>query len=161
MRYPQGHKEEVRAGIVEAASRALRRDGLAGVSVPALMKEAGLTHGGFYGHFKNRDELVAEAVLAAAEATATRVLSGGEGGLPAVLDEPGEDDRPHHARGERERLVVEPTRVGGRTDLSLEEVQEAPSGLRECMAHRGALTPGLASQPREDAAAPGIFDVSP
>jgi TetR/AcrR family transcriptional repressor of nem operon len=85
MRYPQGHKEEVRAGIVEAASRALRRDGLAGVSVPALMKEAGLTHGGFYGHFKNRDELVAAAVLAGAEDTANRVLRTEKGGLEAVL----------------------------------------------------------------------------
>lgn len=86
MRYPPGHKEEVRSGIVEAASRALRRDGLAGVSVPALMKEAGLTHGGFYGHFKNRDELVAAAVLAGAEETAKRILETEKGGLEAVLE---------------------------------------------------------------------------
>src|SRR5262245_188353 len=58
MRYPEGHKEAVRASIVESAARVLRRDGLDGVSIPALMKEAGLTHGGFYGYFKNRDELV-------------------------------------------------------------------------------------------------------
>jgi TetR/AcrR family transcriptional repressor of nem operon len=86
MRYPEGHKDEVRASIVEAASRALRRDGLAGVSVPALMKAAGLTHGGFYGHFKNRDELVAAAVLAGAADTANRVLKAEKGGLEAVLE---------------------------------------------------------------------------
>jgi TetR/AcrR family transcriptional repressor of nem operon len=62
MRYPEGHNEEVRARIVEAASRALRRDGIGGVSIPALMKSVGLTHGGFYVHFRNRDELVAAAI---------------------------------------------------------------------------------------------------
>ncbi len=69
MRYPDGHKEEVRASIVASAARTLRKKGLAGLSIPALMKEAGLTHGGFYLHFHNRDELVAEAVMAAAEGT--------------------------------------------------------------------------------------------
>jgi TetR/AcrR family transcriptional regulator, transcriptional repressor for nem operon len=70
MRYPEGHKQAVRKRIVNAASGALRRDGLSGASIPALMKSAGLTHGGFYAHFRNRDELVAEAVLAAAADTA-------------------------------------------------------------------------------------------
>lgn len=86
MRYAPGHKEEVRQNVIKASSRALRREGLAGVSIPALMRKAGLTHGGFYVHFKNRDELVAEAVQVAAEETAARVLTGGEGGLQAVLD---------------------------------------------------------------------------
>lgn len=74
MRYPEGHKEAVRERIVDAASRALRRHGIEGVSIPALMKEAGLTHGGFYTHFENRDALVAEAVTSAAEATGAHVF---------------------------------------------------------------------------------------
>jgi TetR/AcrR family transcriptional repressor of nem operon len=78
MRYPDGHKESVRARIVEAASRALRRDGLEAVSIPKLMKMAGLTHGGFYAHFRDRDELVSEAVMFAARETAERVLGGGD-----------------------------------------------------------------------------------
>jgi TetR/AcrR family transcriptional repressor of nem operon len=86
MRYPEGHKEAVRASIVENAARALRREGLAGVSIPALMKKAGLTHGGFYVHFANRDELVAAAVLAAAEDTGARVLSREAGDLAASLE---------------------------------------------------------------------------
>ncbi len=86
MRYPEGHKEKVRASIVKNASRALRRDGLAGVSIPALMKKAGLTHGGFYAHFKNRDELVAAAVLSAAEETGATVLSAEVGELQATLN---------------------------------------------------------------------------
>jgi TetR/AcrR family transcriptional repressor of nem operon len=62
MRYPEGHNDEVRARIVEVAARALRKEGLDAVSIPKLMKAAGLTHGAFYVHFKDRDELVAAAV---------------------------------------------------------------------------------------------------
>lgn len=62
MRYPDGHNETVRTRIVEAASRALRRDGIDAVSIPKLMKLVGLTHGSFYVHFRDRDELVAAAV---------------------------------------------------------------------------------------------------
>jgi AcrR family transcriptional regulator len=51
-----------RERIVEAASRALRRSGVRGVSVAEIMKEAGLTHGGFYAHFPSRDALVSEAL---------------------------------------------------------------------------------------------------
>lgn len=85
MRYPDGHKAGVRAAIVEKAAKALRKSGLAGVSVADLMKKAGLTHGGFYVHFKNRDELVAAAVLAGAQQTADRVLSKEVGDLRATL----------------------------------------------------------------------------
>ena len=82
MRYPPGHKEEVRARLVKAASHALRRDGLEGISIPALMKKAGLTHGGFYAHFAGKDEVVAAAVRAAADETAARVFGGGAVGEP-------------------------------------------------------------------------------
>jgi TetR/AcrR family transcriptional regulator, transcriptional repressor for nem operon len=74
MRYPEEHKQSVRARIVEAASRALRKAGLDGVSIPTLMKKAGLTHGGFYAHFEDRDELVAEAVRFAANETGAGVF---------------------------------------------------------------------------------------
>lgn len=91
MRYPDGHKEAVRANILDLAARALRKDGLGGVSIPGLMKAAGLTHGGFYGYFQNRDELVAQAVLLAAQQTGARVLSDDavdrEGMLRAYLSE--------------------------------------------------------------------------
>jgi TetR/AcrR family transcriptional regulator, transcriptional repressor for nem operon len=70
MRYAAEHKEEMRRRIVRVAAEALRRGGVSGVSIPALMKRAGLTHGGFYGYFKGRDALVAEAVRSAASDTA-------------------------------------------------------------------------------------------
>jgi TetR/AcrR family transcriptional repressor of nem operon len=59
--------EQHREDVVEAASRLFREHGVAGISVPALMAEAGLTHGGFYGHFKSKEALTAEACVRAFE----------------------------------------------------------------------------------------------
>lgn len=70
MRFPKDHKSKVRQRIVSAAAKTLRRGGLEGPSVPDLMRKAGLTHGGFYGYFRSRDELVAAAVRSAAAETA-------------------------------------------------------------------------------------------
>lgn len=54
-------KELTHERIVDVAARAIRRSGYAGTGVADLMKEAGLTHGGFYAHFESRDALLAEA----------------------------------------------------------------------------------------------------
>jgi TetR/AcrR family transcriptional repressor of nem operon len=51
--------------IVDVAARALRRNGYEGVGVADVMKEAGLTHGGFYAHFQSRDAMLAEALARA------------------------------------------------------------------------------------------------
>ena len=48
--------------ILDAASRAIRRAGHTGTSVAEVMKEAGLTHGGFYAHFDSREKMVASAI---------------------------------------------------------------------------------------------------
>ena len=64
-------KEATKERIVEAAARAIRRSGYAGTSVADIMKEAGLTHGGFYAHFASREAMLAEAAdRAGAEAVA-------------------------------------------------------------------------------------------
>lgn len=71
-------KEVTHERIVEAAARAIRRSGYEGTSVADIMKEAGLTHGGFYAHFASRDAMLAEAAdRAGAEAVAasTRVAA--------------------------------------------------------------------------------------
>jgi TetR/AcrR family transcriptional repressor of nem operon len=60
-------KEDTHERIVQAAARALRRRGYAGVGVAEVMKEAGLTHGGFYAHFKSRDALLVEALARAGQ----------------------------------------------------------------------------------------------
>ena len=62
-----GRKELSHQRIVDAAARAIRREGFAGVGVADIMKEAGLTHGGFYAHFASKDELVAEWLQAGRE----------------------------------------------------------------------------------------------
>lgn len=62
--------------IVAAAARAIRRGGFQGVGVADIMKEAGLTHGGFYAHFRNRDALLAEALERAGQDTAARLRDG-------------------------------------------------------------------------------------
>jgi len=61
MRYSREHKQETHARIVRKASVRLREKGAHGVGVADLMKEAGLTHGGFYAHFDSREALVIEA----------------------------------------------------------------------------------------------------
>ena len=61
MRYSKEHKQETHDRIVRKASVRLREKGAHGVGVADLMKEAGLTHGGFYAHFDSREALVIEA----------------------------------------------------------------------------------------------------
>ncbi|MFG0216535.1 TetR/AcrR family transcriptional regulator, partial [Brevibacillus porteri] len=67
--YTQTHKMKVREKIVGSAADAFRKNGIKEVSVPQIMKGAGLTHGGFYAHFANKDQLVAEACRKAIEET--------------------------------------------------------------------------------------------
>ena len=64
-------KDVTHERIVAAAARAIRRSGYDGTSVADIMKEAGLTHGGFYAHFSSREAMLAEAAdRAGAEAAA-------------------------------------------------------------------------------------------
>lgn len=55
------HKSRTRARIIEAAARAFRERGVEAVAIADVMRGAGLTHGGFYAHFPNKDALVAAA----------------------------------------------------------------------------------------------------
>lgn len=86
-------REQTHARIVEAAARALRRQGFAGVGVAEVMKQAGLTHGGFYAHFDSREALLLEAVEQAALDSAARMAeriaartAKGMGELQAIID---------------------------------------------------------------------------
>jgi len=70
-RSPTRSKAVTHERIVDAAARAIRRSGYAGTGVADIMKEAGLTHGGFYAHFPSREAMLAEAAdRAGAEAVA-------------------------------------------------------------------------------------------
>jgi TetR/AcrR family transcriptional repressor of nem operon len=62
MRYDPEHKQRTREKVVHEAAVAIRAHGPDRIGVASLMAKAGLTHGGFYAHFKSKDELVAEAI---------------------------------------------------------------------------------------------------
>jgi TetR/AcrR family transcriptional repressor of nem operon len=61
MRVSREQAAQNRERIVQAAAQRFRERGFDGIGVADLMKEAGLTHGGFYGHFSSKEELIAEA----------------------------------------------------------------------------------------------------
>lgn len=84
-------KEETRERILRAAARAIRKHGYEGVGVADVMKDAGLTHGGFYAHFESRDALLAAAAdQAGAESieTLSRTVAAAKPGheLMALVD---------------------------------------------------------------------------
>src|SRR5438105_7451282 len=65
MRYEPEHKTQTRDRIVRNTARKLRSEGLKGPGVAGIMKASGLTVGGFYKHFRSKDELLAEAIAQA------------------------------------------------------------------------------------------------
>lgn len=65
MRYEPEHKTRTRDRIVRNAARKFRAEGLSGPGVASLMKASGLTVGGFYKHFRSKDELLADAIAQA------------------------------------------------------------------------------------------------
>jgi TetR/AcrR family transcriptional repressor of nem operon len=104
MRYSREHKLETHARIVKKASVRLREKGAHGIGVADLMKEAGLTHGGFYAHFVSREALVIEAFAYAMERSTERWRKLAEQAAPekrlATIVEsylsPGHRDDPGH-----------------------------------------------------------------
>ncbi len=74
------HKERTRARILDEAAKAMREHGFDGIGVAALMKRAGLTHGGFYAHFESRDDLVAHTI--------DRLFEDNRSSLARHLDQP-------------------------------------------------------------------------
>jgi TetR/AcrR family transcriptional repressor of nem operon len=83
MRVSREQMQANRLRILDAASRLFREKGFDAVSVAEVMKAAGLTHGGFYGHFDSKDDLVAQAI--AHIFTVQEAGQGGQG-LAAYLD---------------------------------------------------------------------------
>ena len=91
MRHSKTEKAKTHERIVAIAAKKFREEGLAGIGIADLMKEAGLTVGGFYKHFKSRDALVAEAVGSALELWKDRIDAAAGGG-PRVTYESLVDD---------------------------------------------------------------------
>jgi TetR/AcrR family transcriptional regulator, transcriptional repressor for nem operon len=86
----QARKADTHERVVKLASAKFREAGIDGISVADLMKEAGLTHGGFYRHFESRDELVAEAVECAMAQSAQKIADaagpGDEASFASMID---------------------------------------------------------------------------
>ena len=76
-----------RERIVEVASTLFRKHGFDGIGVADIMKAAGLTHGGFYGHFESKDDLAAEACVRALsrEWWKEAIASSTAGGLETIV----------------------------------------------------------------------------
>src|SRR5258705_3140994 len=87
MGYSKAQKTRTHQRIVGIASKRFREKGLAGFGIAELMKEAGLTVGGFYKHFDSRDDLVAEAVNSAFGSWKCRVDAAQSGGPPVSYEE--------------------------------------------------------------------------
>ena len=86
MRHSKAEKAKTHERIVAIASKRFREQGLAGIGIADLMKDAGLTVGGFYKHFNSRDALVAEAVGSALELWKRQVDAAGSGGPPVTYE---------------------------------------------------------------------------
>jgi TetR/AcrR family transcriptional regulator, transcriptional repressor for nem operon len=78
MRYRSEHKAEVHQKIVKDASRRIRAEGLSGAAVATVMRDTGLTHGGFYKHFESKDELLSESLQEAFQEIADNLVSAAE-----------------------------------------------------------------------------------
>ncbi len=79
MRYTQTHREETHRKLLKVAAAALRNKGPDRLGVAEVMKAAGLTHGGFYAHFKSKDALLSETlaeIFAQSQRRVDRMLEG-------------------------------------------------------------------------------------
>ncbi len=84
MRYRPEHKAETHQKIVRDASRRVRSEGITGAAVSAVMRDAGLTHGGFYKHFESKDELLIESLREAFNEIADALAQAAERAKPEV-----------------------------------------------------------------------------
>jgi TetR/AcrR family transcriptional regulator, transcriptional repressor for nem operon len=84
MRYQPEHKAETHQKIVKDASRRIRTEGIAGAAVTAVMRDAGLTHGGFYKHFSSKDDLLNASLSEAFQEIADRLVRVAEQSQPVT-----------------------------------------------------------------------------
>jgi len=121
MKVSKAQSAENRQGILDAAARLYREHGLTGVGVADITRDAGLTHGGLYRHFENKDALVREACARAFDWTITPLdgmqkdMGSGEAGLAArVRSYLSPQHRDHPGEGcPAAALAVDAARAGG------------------------------------------------
>ncbi|SHM97663.1 transcriptional regulator, TetR family [Pseudomonas asturiensis] len=88
MRYALDRKAQTHQRIVKEASVRFRRDGIGATGLQPLMKSLGLTHGGFYAHFKSKDDLVEQALRQSVDdaKVLTREMFAGQDALSEFID---------------------------------------------------------------------------
>ncbi|EJE51524.1 transcriptional regulator [Acidovorax sp. CF316] len=124
MKVSKAQSAENRQGILDAAARLYREHGLAGVGVADITRDAGLTHGGLYRHFENKDALVREACarafdwsIAPLDGMEGRMGTGSEGLAARVTSYLSTQHRDHPGEGcPAAALAVDAARAG--SDLS-------------------------------------------
>jgi TetR/AcrR family transcriptional regulator, transcriptional repressor for nem operon len=84
MRYGPKHKTDIHRKIVKDAARRVRAEGIAGAAVSTVMRDSGLTHGGFYKHFKNKDDLLIESLREAFHEITERMAQAAETSQPGT-----------------------------------------------------------------------------
>ncbi|SMF53447.1 transcriptional regulator, TetR family [Azospirillum oryzae] len=153
MRVSKEQAAENRRRVVEVASALFRERGFNGIGVADLMKEAGLTHGGFYGQFASKEDLAAEACARAMEVMVERwddaaETPPGDGALAAMLDgylSPRHRD--HSAAGcPIAALGVDVSRQGGAVRGAFTR------GLRPFIDRLQRLVPGRSAEAKRKAA---------
>jgi TetR/AcrR family transcriptional repressor of nem operon len=82
MRYGAEHKQKTRERVLKEAAKAIRAEGPHRIAVAGVMANAGLTHGGFYAHFKSKDDLVAAAIDEMFKEASMRFFNATEGFSP-------------------------------------------------------------------------------
>jgi TetR/AcrR family transcriptional repressor of nem operon len=144
MRVSREQVADNRRTIVEAAGRLFRERGFEAVTVADVMREAGLTHGGFYGYFESKDELIAEALGEALSLTTTKPLVDLSAYVAEYLSRSHRDDR---ARGcPTAALASETTRQtsGARTEMT--------TGIKQQLERLSHVVPGKNAAQRRRAA---------
>jgi TetR/AcrR family transcriptional regulator, transcriptional repressor for nem operon len=137
---------ENRRTILDAASRLFRERGFEAVTVAEIMKAAGLTHGGFYGYFTSKEELVANAV---AEAYARRPVPSGDL-MAYAVKYLSSDHRDNRAGGcPTAGLAAETVRQAGRARA------EMTTGLKRQIARFSDMAPGASPAAKRRAAIGG------
>jgi TetR/AcrR family transcriptional repressor of nem operon len=82
MRYQPGHKAAIHQKILKDAAQRVRTEGLNGAAVTAVMRDTGLTHGGFYKHFGSKDDLLVESLSEGFREIADTLVHAAEQGSP-------------------------------------------------------------------------------
>ena len=84
MRYQPDHKVKVHRKILKDAARRVRAEGITGAAVSSVMRDSGLTHGGFYKHFGSKDELLTKSLSEAFREVADHLTQAAEKSPPAT-----------------------------------------------------------------------------